>query len=65
MRNPAGTVVKTLTFINAKPVNTLLTTRFTVPRTWKAGTYKLYVYATDQAGNKQVTPVGWNTLIVR
>jgi hypothetical protein len=65
VKNHAGTTVKTLTFINAKPVNTLLTTSFTVPRTWKAGTYKFYVYATDLAGNKQVTPVGSNKLIVR
>jgi hypothetical protein len=65
VRNPAGTVVKTLTLASAKPVNTLLTTRFTLPRTWRTGTYKFYVYATDQAGNKQTLPVGSNKLIVR
>jgi hypothetical protein len=46
-------------------VNRLLTASFTVPRTWKAGAYKFYVYARDQAGNTQTPPVGRNRLIVR
>jgi hypothetical protein len=65
VKNPAGTVVKTLTLASAKPVNTPLKTSFTVPRTWRTGTYKFYIYATDQAGNTQNIPVGWNKLVVR
>jgi len=60
--NKAGKVVKTLKPV-VKPVNTALTRKFTVPLTWKAGTYRFYVYATDKAGN--VAPVVSNKLIVR
>jgi hypothetical protein len=63
VRNRAGTLVKTLSYAS-KPVNTLLTAKFTAPRTWKAGTYRFYVYATDGAGNKQLT-AAWNKLVVR
>jgi len=55
--------VKTLGPVS-RSVNTPLTAKFTVPRTWKTGTYRFYVYATDQAGNTQVTPVGGNRLVV-
>ena len=63
VKNRAGKVVKTLTF-TAKPVNTLLRGRFTVPRTWRVGTYRFYVYAKDAAGNAQAS-VGSNRLIVK
>jgi hypothetical protein len=64
IKNRAGTLVKTLTY-KGKLVNKLLAASFTAPRTWKADTYKFYVYAPDQAGNKQTTPGGWNKLIFR
>ena len=64
VKNKAGKVVKTLKPV-VKPVNTPmpLTWKFTVPRTWKAGTYKFYVAATDKAGNK--AKVASNKLIVK
>jgi hypothetical protein len=58
-----GTLKKTLR-CGVKAVNTTLAVHFTVPRTWKAGTYRFYVYATDTAGNPQVK-VASNKLIVR
>jgi trimeric autotransporter adhesin len=58
-----GTLKKTLR-CGVKAVNTTFSVRFTVPRTWKAGTYRFYVYATDTAGNPQVK-VASNKLIVR
>jgi hypothetical protein len=58
-----GTLKKTLR-CGVKAVNTTFSVRFTVPLTWKAGTYKFYVYATDTAGNSQVK-VASNKLIVR
>ena len=61
VKNKAGKVVKTLRPV-VKPVNTALTWKFTVPRTWRAGTYHFYVYATDRAGNE--APVASNKLIV-
>jgi hypothetical protein len=64
VKNKAGKVVKTLRPV-VKPVNTALTWKFTVPRTWRAGTYHFYVYATDRAGNTQATPVGANHLKVK
>ena len=63
VKNKVGKVVKTLKPV-VKPVNTPQAWRFTVPRTWKAGTYKFYVYATDMAGNTQ-SKVGYNTLTVK
>ncbi len=45
-------------------VNTILRVRFTVPLTWKAGTYRFFVYAIDAAGNDQAK-VGFNRLVVR
>jgi photosystem II stability/assembly factor-like uncharacterized protein len=62
IKNKAGKVVKTLRPV-VKPVNTALTWKFTVPRTWKAGTYKFNVSATDAAGNKAT--IVSNKLIVR
>jgi hypothetical protein len=58
-----GTLKKTLR-CGVKAVNTTFSVRFTVPRTWKAGTYRFYVYATDTAGNVQVK-VASNKLIVK
>jgi trimeric autotransporter adhesin len=58
-----GTLKKTLR-CGVKAVNTTFSVHFTVPRTWKAGTYRFYVYATDTAGNAQVK-VASNKLIVR
>ena len=58
-----GTLKKTLR-CGVKVVNTTFSVHFTVPRTWKAGTYRFYVYATDTAGNVQVK-VASNKLIVR
>jgi hypothetical protein len=58
-----GTLKKTLR-CGVKAVNTTFSVHFTVPRTWKAGTYRFYVYATDTAGNPQVK-VASNKLIVR
>ena len=48
-----------------KQVNTTLPWTFTVPRTWRTGTYHFSVYATDRAGNTQATPVGVNHLYVK
>lgn len=65
VKNRAGKVLKTLTY-QLRPVNTLLTARFVVPRTaaWRAGTYRYFVYATDAAGNKQAN-VASNRLILK
>ena len=52
VKNPTGRLVKTLRPV-VKRVNTALTWKFAVPRTWKRGTYRFSVYATDAAGNKQ------------
>lgn len=64
LKNRAGKVVKTLGPA-LKVVNSTLTWKFTVPRTWRAGTYHFYVYAKDTAGNTQTLPVGSNKLVVR
>ena len=64
VKNRAGSVVKTLKPV-VKPVNATLTWKFTVPRTWRTGTYHFYVYATDRAGNTQATPMGANHLYVK
>ena len=63
VKNHAGKIVKTLR-CGVKTVNTTLSVRFNVPRTWKVGTYRFYVYATDAAGNVQAK-VGSNKLLVR
>ena len=65
LKNRAGALVKTLK-LGVRTVNgaTALRARFTVPRAWKAGTYKFYIYATDRAGNAQ-SKVGSNRLLVR
>jgi C1A family cysteine protease len=65
LKNRLSKVVKTLGPYKGKAVNKLLSATFKVPRTWKAGTYRFYVYAKDAAGNAQVVPVGSNRLIVR
>jgi hypothetical protein len=64
VKNHAGKVVRTLKPV-VKAVNTALSWKFTVPRTWRTGTYHFFVYATDRAGNAQVTPVGVNHLYVK
>ena len=66
IKNPAGKVVATLR-LGAKPVNTALplSKSFKVPSTWRVGTYRYFVYATDKALNAQVLPVGSNKLVVR
>lgn len=64
VKNRAGTVVKSLKPV-VKKVNTTLPWTFTVPRTWRTGTYHFYIYATDRAGNTQAKPVGVNHLYVK
>ena len=59
----SGVLKKTLKYTN-KAVNTLQSAKFTVPGTWKIGTYVFKVYATDNAGNAQAT-VGSNKLVVK
>jgi photosystem II stability/assembly factor-like uncharacterized protein len=63
VKNRAGKVVKTLGPA-VKTVNAILSWRFTVPRTWRAGTYRFYVYGRDAAGNRQAN-VASNRLLVR
>jgi hypothetical protein len=63
VKNSAGKLVKTLQYAS-KPVNMALTAKFTVPGTWKRGTYRFYVYATDGAGNTQLKAAS-NKLIVK
>lgn len=63
VKNSVGKVVKTLSYAS-KPVNMALTAKFTVPGTWKRGTYRFYVYATDRAGNTQLKAAS-NKLIVK
>jgi 5-hydroxyisourate hydrolase-like protein (transthyretin family) len=64
VRNRAGNLVRTLGPA-VRAVNSLLPWRFTVPRTWRTGTYRFYVYAKDKAGNTQTLPVGSNKLVVK
>ena len=61
IRNSHKKAVKTLT-LKGKPVNKLLKARFTCKLA--KGRYKFYVYATDQAGNRQVKAAS-NRLTVR
>ena len=63
VKNSAGKVVKTLNVGNVV-ANVLLPKKFTVPRTWKAGTYRFFVYATDAAGNVQLKAAS-NKLVVK
>jgi len=63
VKNRAGRVKMTLPQY-VKAVNTTFSTRMRVPRTWKVGTYRFFVYAVDAAGNAQ-SKVGSNRLIVR
>lgn len=64
VRNRAATVVKTLSY-TGRTVNVVLAGKFTVPRTWRIGTYHFSVYAKDRAGNIYATPVGVNHLYVK
>jgi len=63
VRNGAGTLVKRIT-LTRRRVNERLGASFTVPSTWRPGTYVYTVYATDNAGNTQAK-AGSNTLTVR
>jgi hypothetical protein len=63
VRNSAGRLMKTLTYA-AKPVNEALVARLAVPRAWRPGAYRFFVYATDKAGNPQ-TKVASNRLVVK
>jgi len=63
IKNRAGKVRATLK-PGVKAVNTSFAAKFKVPRTWKAGTYRFFVYATDLAGNEQ-SRVGSNRLVVK
>ncbi len=60
IKNSHSRVVKTVKKSVKTGVGSVASFRCTLPR----GTYKFYVYATDQAGNKQVKVVS-NRLIVR
>jgi hypothetical protein len=59
----AGRVMRRLTY-EAQPVNTMLAAKLRVPRAWRPGTYRFFVYAKDAAGNLQAK-VGSNTLRVK
>jgi len=63
VKNRAGKVKKTLQ-IGVKPVGTAFSASLKVPRTWKVGTYRYFVYATDTVGNAQLK-AGSNRLIVK
>jgi photosystem II stability/assembly factor-like uncharacterized protein len=63
VKNPRGKVVKTLRVAAAR-VGSNLPLKFTVPKAWKPGTYKFYVYARDKAGNTQAN-VASNKLVVK
>jgi hypothetical protein len=63
VKNSAGRVVKTFN-IGVVNVNEAKTKSFKVPTTWKIGTYRYYVSATDLAGNIQLK-AGVNKLIVK
>jgi hypothetical protein len=63
IRNRARKVVKTLGPV-AAPLNADWRSKVAVPRRWKPGTYRFYIYATDSVGNKQAN-VASNKLIVR
>ena len=64
VKNAAGKVVKTLR-PTVKSVNTVLTWKFTVPRTWRIGTYRFYVTVTKDAAGNPGTKVASNKLIVK
>ncbi len=65
IKNRANKVVKTM-LLGRKPVSSsaVRTAKFGVPKTWKAGTYRFFVYATDTAGNQQAS-VASNKLRVK
>ena len=63
VKNRAGKVVWTMRRV-VKPVETPLIWKFTVPRTWRTGTYKFFGHVTDSAGNKQANAAS-NELIVK
>ena len=59
----AGAIVRTLR-CTAKRMNVVLPATFTVPRTWKTGSYRFFVSAVDTAGNRQAN-VASNRLVVK
>jgi len=64
VKNRAGKKVKTMAPA-VKPVNAMLGWRFTVPRTWRTGTYRFFVDVTqDTAGNPGIGPAS-NKLVVK
>jgi hypothetical protein len=63
IRNSANKVVKTLGPYKGKGVNKLLYATFACKLA--RGSYRFYVYATDTAGNAQVSPAGSNRFTVR
>jgi hypothetical protein len=63
VKSPAGKIVKTYKFAG-KAIDTVFSYKFSVPRTWKAGTYKFFVTATDTAGNADTTPAV-NKLVIK
>jgi hypothetical protein len=58
-----GSTTKKTFSLGSRSVNTSLS--YKVKITLAKGKYTWFVYATDQAGNKQVSPVGQNTLTVK
>ena len=62
--NGKGKLVKTLKLGTRPAKGALQNAKLKVPKKWKRGTYRFYVYATDAAGNVQVR-VAANRLVVR
>ncbi|NLE23105.1 MAG: hypothetical protein GX624_10085, partial [Actinobacteria bacterium] len=62
--NGKGKLVKTLKLGTRPAKGALQSAKLKVPKKWKRGTYRFYVYATDAAGNVQAR-VAANRLVVR
>jgi large repetitive protein len=62
VKSKAGKVMRTVK-AGSVVVGVQKSVKFTVPKTWKAGTYKIYVNATDVAGN--VAKVATAKLIIK
>ena len=62
--NGTGKLVKTLKLGTRPAKGALQNAKLKVPKKWKRGTYRFYVYATDLAGNAQAK-VAANKLVVR
>lgn len=63
VKNPAGKLVRTIRLAN-RSVNRTQLAALAVPKTWARGAYRVYVYATDRAGNRQARP-GVSRLTIR